>query len=158
RWLDGDRVSRGIDHVECVGGPELPHALDALIEGRTERRIDQLAVDAQHAVEVGGAEYQDAPVHHQPFLAGRGPTSPGARPIRARFRPPRDVDYTRIPRRLTAPVGLKRRRLLTTDIESSVESLDHPVDNAPVRTLQHRNLTIEGYSRAAVQSYWRVPE
>jgi ribonuclease Z len=47
---------------------------------------------------------------------------------------------------------------LTTDIESSVESLDHPVDNAPVRTLQHKNLTIEGYSRAAVQSYWRVPE
>ena len=39
-----------------------------------------------------------------------------------------------------------------------MESLDHPVDNAPVRTLQHRNLTIEGYSRAAVQSYWRVPE
>jgi ribonuclease Z len=47
---------------------------------------------------------------------------------------------------------------LTTDIESSIESLDHPVDNAPVRTLQHKNLTIEGYSRAAVQSYWRVPE
>jgi ribonuclease Z len=47
---------------------------------------------------------------------------------------------------------------LTTDIESSVESLDHPVDNAPVRTLQHKGLTIEGYSRAAVQSYWRVPE
>jgi ribonuclease Z len=39
-----------------------------------------------------------------------------------------------------------------------VESLDHPVDNAPVRTLQHKTLTIEGYSRAAVQSYWRVPE
>jgi ribonuclease Z len=47
---------------------------------------------------------------------------------------------------------------LSTDIESSVESLDHPVDNAPVRTLQHKNLTIEGYSRAAVQTYWRVPE
>ena len=47
---------------------------------------------------------------------------------------------------------------MATDIESSVESLDHPVDNAPVRTLQHKNLTIEGYSRAAVQSYWRVPE
>jgi ribonuclease Z len=43
-------------------------------------------------------------------------------------------------------------------MESTVESLDHPVDNAPVRTLQHGNLTIEGYSRAAVQSYWRVPE
>ncbi len=43
-------------------------------------------------------------------------------------------------------------------MESTIESLDHPVNNAPVRTLQHQNLTIEGYSRAAVQSYWRVPE
>lgn len=47
---------------------------------------------------------------------------------------------------------------MSTDFESSVESLDHPVDNAPVRTLEHKGLTIEGYSRAAVQSYWRVPE
>ena len=52
----------------------------------------------------------------------------------------------------------RRRRPLSTDLESSVESLDHPVDNAPVRTLQHKGLTIEGYSRAAVQTYWRVPE
>jgi ribonuclease Z len=27
-----------------------------------------------------------------------------------------------------------------------------------VRSLVHKNLTIEGYSRAAVQTYWRVPE
>jgi ribonuclease Z len=47
---------------------------------------------------------------------------------------------------------------LTTDLESSVESLDHPVDNAPVRTLTHQGLTVEGYSRAAVQTYWRIPE
>jgi ribonuclease Z len=39
-----------------------------------------------------------------------------------------------------------------------VESLDHPVDNAPVRSLEHKGLTVEGYSRAAVQTYWRVPE
>jgi ribonuclease Z len=32
------------------------------------------------------------------------------------------------------------------------------IDNAPVKTIQHGNLTIEGYSRAAVQSYWRFPE
>jgi ribonuclease Z len=32
------------------------------------------------------------------------------------------------------------------------------LDNAPFLTHQHRNLTIEGYSRAAVQSYWRIPE
>lgn len=47
---------------------------------------------------------------------------------------------------------------MTTDFESSVESLDHPVDNAPVRTLKHHGLTVEGYSRAAVQTYWRIPE
>src|SRR5271155_1481168 len=57
------------------------------------------------------------------------------------------------------PSGTRQRRgLLTTEIESLVESLDHPVDNAPVRSLVHKNLTIEGYSRAAVQSYWRIPE
>jgi ribonuclease Z len=43
-------------------------------------------------------------------------------------------------------------------LEASVESLDVPVDNAPVRTLAHKGITIEGYSRAAVQSYWRIPE
>ncbi len=32
------------------------------------------------------------------------------------------------------------------------------VDNAPFLTHQHAGLTIEGYSRAAVQSYWRVVE
>jgi ribonuclease Z len=32
------------------------------------------------------------------------------------------------------------------------------VDNAPFLRYQHAGMTIEGYSRAAVQSYWRVPE
>src|SRR5262249_16658594 len=32
------------------------------------------------------------------------------------------------------------------------------VDNAPFLTCRHGGLTIEGYSRAAVQSYWRVAE
>lgn len=32
------------------------------------------------------------------------------------------------------------------------------IENLPVRQLSHKNLTIEGYSRAAVQSYFRVPE
>ena len=31
-------------------------------------------------------------------------------------------------------------------------------ENAPFLTYKHRNQTIEGYSRAAVQSYWRLPE
>lgn len=32
------------------------------------------------------------------------------------------------------------------------------LDNAPFLTHKHRNLTVEGYSRAAVQTYWRIPE
>ncbi len=32
------------------------------------------------------------------------------------------------------------------------------IENLPLRTLKHKGLTIEGYSRAAVQSYWRVAE
>lgn len=31
-------------------------------------------------------------------------------------------------------------------------------NNAPIKSLQHRGYTIEGYSRAAVQTYWRIPE
>ncbi len=32
------------------------------------------------------------------------------------------------------------------------------VQNSPFKSLQHNGLTIEGYSRAAVQSYWRIAE
>lgn len=32
------------------------------------------------------------------------------------------------------------------------------IENSPVKTLVHKDLSIEGYSRAAVQTYWRVPE
>ena len=32
------------------------------------------------------------------------------------------------------------------------------IENAPVLSCRHAGLTVEGYSRAAVQSYWRVPE
>lgn len=32
------------------------------------------------------------------------------------------------------------------------------IENLPVQTLEHGEYTIEGYSRAAVQSYWRIPE
>src|SRR5881394_2414841 len=35
---------------------------------------------------------------------------------------------------------------------------ERPVDNAPYLIHKHAGLTIEGYSRAAVQSYWRIPE
>lgn len=33
-----------------------------------------------------------------------------------------------------------------------------PVDNAPVISFHHHGMTVEGWSRAAVQSYWRIPE
>ena len=32
------------------------------------------------------------------------------------------------------------------------------VKNLPLRTLTHKDLTVEGWSRAAVQTYWRIPE
>src|SRR3954466_11428568 len=32
------------------------------------------------------------------------------------------------------------------------------IHNLPVKTLVHKGLTIEEYSRAAVQTYWRFPE
>jgi len=32
------------------------------------------------------------------------------------------------------------------------------INNLPVKTLLHKGYTIEGYSRAAVQTYWRIPE
>jgi ribonuclease Z len=35
---------------------------------------------------------------------------------------------------------------------------DRPVENAPYHALVHGGLTVEGWSRAAVQSCWRVPE
>lgn len=33
-----------------------------------------------------------------------------------------------------------------------------PIDNLPLLSLEHDQYTIEGWSRAAVQSYWRIPE
>jgi len=32
------------------------------------------------------------------------------------------------------------------------------INNLPVKTITHKDLSIEGYSRAAVQTYWRIPE
>jgi ribonuclease Z len=32
------------------------------------------------------------------------------------------------------------------------------IENMPVKTMTHNGLTIEGYSRAAVQTYWRIGE
>jgi ribonuclease Z len=43
-------------------------------------------------------------------------------------------------------------------IPTDPSEASRPVDNAPFLSVRHGGLTIEGYSRAAVQSYWRVPE
>jgi ribonuclease Z len=32
------------------------------------------------------------------------------------------------------------------------------IENAPILSHKHAGLTVEGYSRAAVQTYWRIPE
>ena len=45
------------------------------------------------------------------------------------------------------------------DLLAGPESLDDlPVDNLPLLSLRHDPYTIEGWSRAAVQTYWRIPE
>src|SRR6266516_891728 len=50
-------------------------------------------------------------------------------------------------------------RRTTSKFIGTRASNDGPMlDNCPFRTLKHKDLTIEGYSRAAVQSYWRIPE
>jgi ribonuclease Z len=41
---------------------------------------------------------------------------------------------------------------------TNYEAASNMVDNAPYLSHQHAGLTIEGYSRAAVQSYWRIAE
>jgi ribonuclease Z len=41
--------------------------------------------------------------------------------------------------------------------EFRVEHADM-VENLPLKSIVHEGLTIEGYSRAAVQTYWRIPE
>jgi ribonuclease Z len=46
-----------------------------------------------------------------------------------------------------------------SDFIEPLDDAEQPaVENLPLRSLHHGGYTIEGYSRAAVQSYWRVPE
>ena len=40
----------------------------------------------------------------------------------------------------------------------SLRALKPMLHNLPVKSHAHQGLTIEGYSRAAVQTYWRIPE
>ncbi len=41
------------------------------------------------------------------------------------------------------------------DVRTMVEPI---INNAPYHQLTHGRFTVEGYSRAAVQTYWRIPE
>lgn len=41
-------------------------------------------------------------------------------------------------------------------LEQATESV--LLEDLPIRRLVHKNITIEGYSRAAFQTYWRIPE
>ena len=45
-----------------------------------------------------------------------------------------------------------------SDIRKDAAAKVKPVENAPVLRWHHGGLTVEGYSRAAVQTYWRIPE
>jgi len=47
---------------------------------------------------------------------------------------------------------------MTNDVAECLMNDDRPVDNAPYFSHIHGGFTVEGWSRAAVQSYWRVPE
>src|SRR5665213_3099499 len=60
-------------------------------------------------------------------------------------------------RRDAQPFPESRGRPTLRNSRLPVRSLS-VVDNMPVKTLVHKDLTIEGYSRAAVQTYWRIPE
>ena len=49
--------------------------------------------------------------------------------------------------------------VVSDDPADAVSALqDSSVQNVPVKRLSHDRFTIEGYSRAAVQTYWRIPE
>ncbi len=74
-----------------------------------------------------------------------------------RFRLWRLHDYNDLFRNVRNATQLSFEESVVSELEGP-ESLDHPVDNAPVRSFTHNGLTIEGYSRAAVQTYWRIPE
>jgi ribonuclease Z len=50
------------------------------------------------------------------------------------------------------------KRVIDEKTDDALAEAIGSVDNAPTLSYQHAGLTIEGYSRAAVQSYWRIAE
>jgi ribonuclease Z len=51
-----------------------------------------------------------------------------------------------------------RKTASSESIDTQLAETIGSVDNAPTLGMTHANLTIDGYSRAAVQSYWRIAE
>ena len=95
------------------------------------------------------------------FLRRAGTRNPNTRTTRqamaalrpANRSPPRRVRPCRIPFCLS----LRSLKLAAESLEPQSEKAIM-IRNAPIKRLEHGGLTIEGYSRAAVQTYWRVPE
>ncbi len=52
----------------------------------------------------------------------------------------------------------KEKELPPTSTVEGNDAIHFPLDNCPSRSLSVGKWTVEGYSRAAVQSYWRIPE
>ncbi|MHB8899944.1 MAG: MBL fold metallo-hydrolase [Thermoguttaceae bacterium] len=52
----------------------------------------------------------------------------------------------------------RRRPRIGDDAAADQPSADVVLNDQPVRSFTHKDITIEGYSRAAVQTYWRIPE
>lgn len=54
--------------------------------------------------------------------------------------------------------GTGRSKHGSDEHEIDQPSTEVVLNDQPVRCLTHKDITIEGYSRAAVQTYWRIPE
>ena len=54
--------------------------------------------------------------------------------------------------------GFRRRKPGSDEDAMDQPSPELVLNDQPVRSLTHKDITIEGYSRAAVQTYWRIPE
>lgn len=55
-------------------------------------------------------------------------------------------------------VSFRAKRKTRTACHSERSDESRMVNNLPYKSIEYNGLTIEGYSRAAVQSYWRIPE
>ena len=68
-----------------------------------------------------------------------------------------------VPSGKRAAVSSENRRQQPQDERSQRDSTEEALksvllEDLPIKRLSHKNITIEGYSRAAFQTYWRIPE